>query len=119
MSKIISDLKKKYQSRLTKAECPRKLDDFNPTIYLFHKWSHKVPKGWYGFDLSNVPYVWGMIIDGFLEYIDKETSGEFEIHQIKLKMGGLRFYVGGVSNMGLRKDIEELEDWLSDSRLIY
>lgn len=68
---IVAKLKKKYSKRLKSAQCPRTLDDFNPTIYLFQKWAYKVEKKYYGFDLNEAPFIWSQIIDEFLEQVEK------------------------------------------------
>ena len=120
---IISELKEKYQNRLSKMEAPRKPNDFNPSLYLFQKWAYKVPKGWYGFDLDGAPFIWGQIIDDFLEYVQKYCP-DFEIQQIKVKFGGLRMYLNFPTNYAraanmLNCEISDLENWLSDERLVY
>ena len=65
---------------------------------LLHKWKSYIPRGWYGFSLGEpCPDSWYSIINEFLEYIvklqDEKKISNFEIHQIKIKFGGLRFYV--------------------------
>jgi len=121
---IIDELKKKYKKRLEESPCPRSENDFNPTLFLFQKWAYKVPKGWYGCDLSNAPFLWALIIDDFLEYLNKKCP-DFEIHQIKLKMGGLRFHVDygyfkdDADSQQIYNEIDELENWLYDERLVY
>ena len=80
-------------------------------------------KGWYGFSLGNIPMIWATIIDKFLEELEKECP-EFKIHQIKLKFGGLRFYVqlniNDVEKVdSLNKEIRKLEKFLYNSKLIY
>lgn len=60
---------------------------------LCKKWNHRVGRGWYGFALGGeVPLEWLRTIDQLLEFIEEFDPG-FEIHQIKIKFGGLRFYV--------------------------
>jgi len=82
------------------------------------KWKHKVGERWYGFSLmSNTPINWIKAIDEFLEYIDEETNGEFEIHQIKTKFGGLRFYVQ--MKKELCQDASVLEQLLTSEDLVY
>jgi len=121
---IIDKLKEKYDKRLKESPCPREREDFNPTIFLFHQWAYKVPNRWYGFDLSNAPFLWALIIDEFLRYINIKRP-DFEIHQIKLKFGGLRMHVSynydkdNVTDVEIYDEINKLEDWLFDERLVY
>lgn len=85
---------------------------------LAKKWKHKVGEKWYGFSLmSNTPVSWINAIDEFLEYVDEETGGDFEIHQIKTKFGGLRFYVQ--MKKELYEDASSLEQLLTSEELIY
>ena len=89
----------------------------DPDIYLFQKWAHRVPKGWYGFALGNVPFRWAQILDDFLTEVEKENK-DFEIHQIKLKFGGCRIYLGNI-NKKTQDEIDKLEDCLFSKDLIY
>lgn len=102
--------------------------NLNPDIYLFQKWAHRVPKGWYGFSLGNVPFRWAQIIDDFLVEVEKECP-DFEIHQVKLKFGSIRCYlelniIDKMPDMKQRYDkvqieIEKLEKILFHKDLIY
>jgi len=58
------------------------------------KYRKHIPKGWYGFDVGTpiVPQ-WMEIIDKIVE-ICTAVDPDFEIHQIKLKFGGICFYCG-------------------------
>lgn len=56
---------------------------------LFEKYADYIPTGWYGFD--SIPDEWVAEIDELLQEMIKVPG--FEIHQIKEKFGGLRFYV--------------------------
>jgi len=96
---------------------------------LLEKWQAYIPKGWYGFDLgSPCPKDWYKIIDEFLDYLaklqlEKKIKG-FEIHQIKIKFGGLRFYVSWSCDDKeldeyLNLQIDRLERHLHDDKLIY
>lgn len=87
-----------------------------PYARLKEKWMSRVPAGWYGFDLYDVPVRWLQIIDEFLDYIAQHDP-EFEIHQIKLKFGGLRFYVD--CDPRFKDEIAVLEENLYDPRLIH
>ena len=98
--------------------------NLHPDLQLFAKWAYRVPKGCHGFALGcDVPIVWAESIDKVLEWLDKETP-QFEIRQIKLKFGNLRFYVDLKLHECLkRKHIEEvmgeLEDLCFSKGLIY
>lgn len=90
----------------------------NPDVYLFMHWAYRVPKNWYGFALGNeVPMTWAYIIDKFLEEVEKECPN-FEIHQIKLKWGGLRCHLGNVTE-SVQKEIDKLESLLYHDSLVY
>ena len=122
---IVDILKEKYQPSLDKIDY-KKINNgnLNPDVYLFQKWHEKIAPKWYGFSLSNdVPFIWATIIDEFLIWLEKECPN-FEIHQIKLKWGGLRFYVS-VENVtkkqftNIHDEISKLEDWLQNPALVY
>lgn len=90
----------------------------NPDVYMFTHWAYKIPQGWYGFSLGNeVPMAWAYTIDKFLEEVNKECPN-FEIHQIKLKWGGLRCYLGNI-NESVQKEVDKLEELLYDDSLVY
>lgn len=87
------------------------------------KWSEYIPDGWYGFAIGRVPDEWFYVIDEFLEYLDSIIS-KIEIHQIKLKFGGLRFYVeynagDDETNEFIQLQIGELERRLYSEDLAY
>lgn len=123
----IDELKAKYGQRV--AEYPYS-NQVGPNVasesdlYLFYRWAYRIPKGWYGFALSQtVPVLWARIIDEFLSYLETRAP-QFEIHQIKLKFGGLRFYVGLNLEAGpvadeLKNEIAALEEWLKNEKLVY
>jgi len=91
---------------------------------LQEKWESHIGDMWYGFSIGRpCPDVWFNIIDEFLEYI-KTISPKFEIHQIKMKLGGIRFYVEvNLEDEELKEfvnyQIDELEYQLFDEKLIY
>lgn len=101
-------------------------DDKNYTKYhtdkerdLFKKYDKYIPHGWYGFAIGNpiIPQ-WLDLIDKVLDLcIDKDPS--FEIHQIKLKYGGIRFYC----ESSVIEDLFEVESYIEiklfDEKLIY
>ena len=89
------------------------------------KWENHIGERWYGFDLwNNLPINWYEAIDDLLEYI-KAVSKRFEIHQIKIKFGGLRFYVGyDVKDDFLLKEnidklIETIEKYCQNKEFVY
>jgi hypothetical protein len=87
--------------------------------YLNEKYADYIPHGWYGFDIGTpiIP-AWMEILDEIVE-LCTENDQDFEIHQIKLKYGGMRFYV----HSDIIEDIHEvemrIEDKLFDVALIY
>jgi len=124
---ILDDIVAPYRERLEKfAKSSNKnteLDAVSPDLYLFMKWAYRVEKGWYGFALADAPLVWAMIIDKYLQRLEQEAP-DFKIHQIKLKFGGLRFYVAlnlkdNLKAEALQVEIEHLEELLQDEKLIY
>lgn len=58
-----------------------------------NKWKRYYGKGWYGFSMQGAPASWYCIIDKFLNQLN-EIDPKFEIHQIKIKFGGMRIYLG-------------------------
>jgi hypothetical protein len=96
--------------------------DFKSTIDdgdLLKKYRKHIPRGWYGFDIGTpiVPQ-WMEIIDKIVE-ICVAVDPEFEIHQIKLKFGGICFYCGSQ----IIDDLHEIEYLIAhkmhDRALIY
>lgn len=87
--------------------------------YFLKKYHKHIPVGWYGFSIGT-PIVpeWLDIIDDILELCIKKDA-TFEIHQIKLKFGGIRFYV----HSDIIEDIHDvemlIENKLYDKALIY
>ena len=112
-----------YQEQLKKLTYTISEDRLSPTIYLFQQWAYRVEKGWYGFDLEGVPFTWANIIDAFMREL-AIAAPKFKIHQIKLKFGGLRFYVDlKVRSKRAAKEIYteigKLEAALFHEKLIY
>lgn len=65
--------------------------------------------GYYGFDINSyTPENWADILDNVLE-LCIENDTKFEIHQIKLKFGTIRFYVVSKTI----EDIYEIENFIS------
>jgi hypothetical protein len=103
-SGIVEELKEKHKKRLALAQQKLKRqmagqgkcddhDYYISDILMFTKWAYRVGKRWYGFELGNVPRVWTDVLHEFLTWLETQCP-DFEIHQIKMKLGGLRFYVG-------------------------
>lgn len=98
---IVDELAKKHKKQLARAQremgesAKKKSEIYHrfTDIALFHKWAYRVGKGWYGFDLGQIPRVWVDMIGEFLTWLETQRP-DFEIHQIKMKLGSLRFYVG-------------------------
>ena len=71
-------------------------DDFNPEKNdgdLYQKYKEFIPAGWYGFALGKpTPNAWVEALEEVLDLLVK-TDPNFQIHQIKTKFGGIRFYV--------------------------
>jgi hypothetical protein len=96
--------------------------DFEPEkddSYLIRRYRDHIPKGWYGFDIgSPIVPVWSTIIEQIVD-VCLEADPNFEIHQIKIKFGGIRFYVHSETI----EDVHEVESligtMLFDRALIY
>lgn len=94
----------------------------DPTLtdsYLFDKYRKHIPKGWYGFNIGTpiIP-AWCEIIDKILA-ICIANDPDFEIHQIKLKYGGIRFYVGSEVIEDINEVASLIDSTLYDKALIY
>ena len=91
----MQDLKEKVNARkiLDKYD-PKNLEENRGFGYpIAEKWRPHFGRGWYGFDMGWAPDNWYKIIDEFLDGL-KEVDPEFKIHQIKIKFGGIRIYLG-------------------------
>lgn len=87
--------------------------------FLLDKYKNNIPEGWYGFAIGT-PIIpsWPKIIDEVLQ-LCITNDPNFEIHQIKLKFGGICFYVHSEIIEDIF-DIESvIEDRLYDKLLIY
>ena len=87
--------------------------------FLINKYKNRIPMGWYGFAIGEpTPKNWFVVIDKILELLIKNDPS-FEIYQIKMKYGGIRFYVG----TSVIEDIDEIEDLIDEKlfneKLIY
>jgi hypothetical protein len=87
--------------------------------YLQNKYKDLIPKGWYGFDMGTpIHPQWILILDEVVGFLHKNDP-DFTIQQVKIKFGGVRFYVSSI----LIEDIYEIESFLEenlyDKALIY
>jgi hypothetical protein len=126
-SGIVEELKAKHKKRLARAQQDLKRSVAKPgkrfdhyyytsDILLFYKWAYRVGKGWYGFALGNVPRVWTDVLDEFLCWLETQRQ-DFEIHQIKMKLGGVRIYLGTktdfvIPDETIRSEISQLQNLL-------
>jgi hypothetical protein len=122
---IVDALKEKHKQRLARAQQELKKEMARPRtgfhsyisdVMLFSKWAYRVGKGWYGFSLGDVPRVWVDVLDEFLSWLESQCP-DFEIHQVKMKLGSLRFYVGTKTDFVIRNkkvcsEISKLESLL-------
>ena len=122
-SGIVDQLKAKYKKGLAAARKGQYRDDpelratYETDLWLFQKWAYRVAKGWYGFALGNVPNVWRLILDEFLEWVEKERP-DLKILQVKVKFDLLRLYLGTktdlfVPDRYIRAEISKLEGLLT------
>lgn len=98
-------------------------ESFSPTIQLFMQFSYRIPRGWYGFDLEGVPFIWSSIIRDFLNEVEKDCPN-YEIHQIKLKYGMAKIHIQLNTKDNkkiefINKQISELQKVLFSKDLIY
>jgi len=87
--------------------------------YLYEKYKDRIPQGWYGFAIGNpTPICWYNVIKEILDFLIKKDK-TFQIHQIKIKYGGIRFYVESREIDDIL-DVEDLiEDKLYSKKMIY
>ncbi len=78
--------------------------------YFNEKYKNNITKGYYGFATNSyMPKCWTEIIDDLIElFITNDPN--FEIHQIKVKFGGIRFYV----NSKVIEDLHEINIFISE-----
>ena len=121
---IVDELREKYKKRLARAQQELKEDEkrmrgqcsYVSDLWLFSKWAYRVGKGWYGFSLGDVPLVWTKMLDDFLTWLEIQCP-DFEIHQIKMKLGGVRIYLGTTTDLmipdeKIRSQIYQLQNLL-------
>jgi len=86
---------------------------------LCEKYKDKIPRGWYGFSIGTpVPDVWIKAIEKVLDFLIKKDD-TFEIHQIKMKFGGIRFYVVSSKIEDLLEIELLIENSMFNENLIY
>ena len=121
-SSIVDKLAKKHKKELARAQKefvkPHQIKDdrFCADIFLFQKWAYRVGKGWYGFDLGDIPQIWVVVLDEFLSWLETQCP-DFEIHQIKMKVGMVRIYLGTKTDLAIHdkkicSEIEKLQNLL-------
>lgn len=124
---IVEALKIKHRAGLARAnqmleacpagsQPPARFILFSSDIFLFQKWAYRVGKGWYGFDLGDIPRAWADVLDDFLVWVESQCP-DFEIRQVKIKFGGLRFYIDTkcphqAINTMVQSEIAQLQDLL-------
>jgi hypothetical protein len=121
---IVQQLAARYGRRLARAQQELKEDEkrmrrqcsYVSDLLLFWKWAYRVGKGWHGFNLGHIPPVWTNMLDDFLAWLETQCP-DFEIHQIKSKLGSIRIYIDTKSadeavNANVRSEIEKLRDLL-------
>jgi len=121
---IVEELKEKHKTRLARAQQELKEDEkrmrgqcsYVSDLLLFWKWAYRVGKGWYGFNLGHIPPVWTNMLNEFLCWLEIQCP-KFEIHQIKMKLGGVRIYLGTKTNFvipdeKIRSEISQLQNLL-------
>ncbi len=129
-SGIVEELKEKRKARLARAQQELKEAEEGISVpcgcmsdlLLFQKWAYRVGKGWYGFDLGDVPRAWTDILDDFLSWLESQCP-DFEIHQVKMKGGGIRIYLGTKTDLiipdeKIRAEISKLQNLLRTPRQI-
>jgi len=121
---IVAELAAKHERRLARAQQELKADEkrmrsqcsYVSDLLLFWKWAYRVGKGWYGFNLGHIPPIWTQMLDEFLCWLEVQRP-DFEIHQIKIKLGGVRIYLGTktdfvIPDESIRSEISKLQKLL-------
>ena len=100
-------------------ECKEKYTQKNVDGNFIKKYRKYIPSGWYGFAIGDViPKEWIDAINDVLDELIK-IDPKFEIHQIKMKFGGIRFYVESEIIEDIFKIERLVELKLFDKALIY
>ena len=88
-------------------------------LYFNEKYKEFITKGYYGFSINSyMSENWREIIDNLVDlFITNDPN--FEIHQIKIKFGGVRFYVVSKVIEDLFEINELIEEKLYSPYLMY
>jgi hypothetical protein len=87
--------------------------------YLFEKYKNNIPVGWYGFSIGEpTPKNWLVVIDKIVK-LCVTADPQFEIHQIKMKFGGICFYVESKNIDDIYDVCSLIENTLFNDKLIY
>jgi len=98
---------------------PKAFDPKNGDGYLFDKYQDYIPQGWYGFALGKpTPKAWCDAIEEVLDLLIK-FDPNLQIHQIKTKYGGIRFYVHSEVIEDIYKIENEMESRMWSKLLMY
>lgn len=90
-------------------------DEFSEKLQA--RYESRIPSGWYGFDTYQWPINWLNALEEFLAELEKD-SPDFEIHQVKLKLGSGRIHLDNISEEA-KMAVQELGNVLCDENLIY
>lgn len=114
-----AEFKNVYQFLNKYPEFKKDFEALKDDSYFIRRYRDYIPRGWYGFAIGE-PIVpeWTTIIEEVLD-ICVESDSHFEIHQVKLKFGGVRFYCGSEVIEDLMEVERLIENSLWDAALIY
>ena len=86
---------------------------------LCEKYAKHIPDGWYGFSIGQpTPPNWFKVIDKVVALM-VDNDPDFEIHQIKMKFGGICFYVESNVIEDIWEAATVVEKNLHSKKLIY
>ena len=123
---FVHELAAKHRKELVEAQLEWRARQANPEQFcgktppsdmvLLQKWGYRVGKGWYGFDVGEIPPAWTQVLDEFFTWLEIQCP-DFQIHQVKIKAGGLRINLGTKNSLfipdnRIRAEISELQDLL-------
>jgi hypothetical protein len=99
---------------------------FKRIEFLEDTYKDKIPEEWSGFWGLSVllPPKWFDVIEYLIHYIDLETKGDFQIHEVKIKFGEIRAYFNFFNIPPEKKEelqtvIKEVCSLLCDEKLIF
>lgn len=98
-------------------ESPEFKDSAEKSEFLQQKYESRIPSGWYGIDAYSWPINWLNALEEFLAELEKD-SPDFEIHQVKLKLGSGRIHLANLSEQAYNS-VDLLEEAMQDENLIY